>query len=76
MKSSFSDIRENPENEPFLRPKKCFWVVLFAQFEPPGTVCNLHPHIWSHHPVPGNIVQICAILVHVGYWLLKNKKFK
>ena len=30
-----SDIRENPENEPFLRPKKCFWVVLFAQFGHP-----------------------------------------
>ena len=30
MHFSFLDIRENPENEPFLRPKKCFWVVFFC----------------------------------------------
>ena len=24
------EIRENPENGPFLRPKKCFWVVFFC----------------------------------------------
>ena len=28
-------LKFGQENEPFLRPKKCFWVVLFAQFGPP-----------------------------------------
>ena len=28
-------LKFGQENEPFLRPKKCFWVVLFAQFGHP-----------------------------------------
>ena len=38
-----------------------------VNLDPQSTVCNLHAHLWSHHPmldfhtqIKGNIAQLCA----------------